>query len=52
MVHGRSLNEVNKKIEALRSLIGEDCKQSDVLFSEKILKKTGLRLKTMRSENA
>jgi DNA-binding Lrp family transcriptional regulator len=52
MVHGRSLNEVNKKIEALKSLIGEDCKQSDVLFSEKILKKTGLRLKTMRPENA
>lgn len=52
MVHGRTLNEVNEKIAALKCLVGEDCQQSDVLFSEKILKKTGLRLKTMRPENA
>jgi DNA-binding Lrp family transcriptional regulator len=52
MVHGRSLNEVNDKIEALRQLIGDDCRQSEVLFSEKILKKTGLRLKNRSPENA
>ena len=52
MVHGRSLNEVNDKIASLKRLIGEDCQQSDVLFSEKILKKTGLRLTNRSSENA
>ena len=52
MVHGRSLSEVNDKIEALRHLIGDDCRQSAVLFSEKILKKTGLRLKNRSPKNA
>jgi DNA-binding Lrp family transcriptional regulator len=52
MVHGRSLDEVNDKIESLRQLIGDDCRQSEVLFSEKILKKTGLRLKNRSDENA
>ena len=52
MVHGRSLDEVNDKIEVLRQLIGDDCRQSEVLFSEKILKKSGLRLKNRSQENA
>ena len=52
MVHGRSLDEVDEKIAVLRQLIGDDCRQSAVLFSEKILKKTGLRLKNRKPENA
>ncbi|MDK1023726.1 MAG: Lrp/AsnC family transcriptional regulator [Gammaproteobacteria bacterium] len=52
MVHGRGLDEINDKIAALKKLIGDDCRQSDVLFSEKILKKTGIRLKNRSSEHA
>ncbi len=44
MVHGRSREEVDKKIATLKTLSGANCYHSDVLFSEKILKKTGLRL--------
>lgn len=44
MVHGASRGEVLVKIEIIRSLIGDDCRSSDVLFSTRILKKTGLRL--------
>lgn len=52
MVHGRSLEEINEKIHELKLLIGDKCNQSDVFFSEKILKKTGLRLKSRRQDNA
>ncbi|MBT4522996.1 MAG: Lrp/AsnC family transcriptional regulator [Halieaceae bacterium] len=52
MVHGRTLDEVNQKVESLKGLVGERCKSTEVLFSEKILKKTGLRLNSGRTENA
>ncbi|MBS1190082.1 MAG: Lrp/AsnC family transcriptional regulator [Rhodocyclaceae bacterium] len=44
MVHGASREEVHDKAEAIRSLLGEDCRGSDILFSSRILKKTGLRI--------
>jgi len=44
MVHARSRAEVQEKIEALRTLLGSACRASDVLYSKRILKKTGMRL--------
>lgn len=44
MVHGGSREEVLTKVAFIRELLGADCRASDVLFSTKILKKTGLRI--------
>ena len=44
MVHGHSREEVNNKVDQIAELVGSDCNQHEVLFSTRILKKTGLRL--------
>ncbi len=44
MVHGHDRDEVNSKLENITELLGRDCHRHDVLFSTRILKKTGLRL--------
>ncbi len=43
MVHGHDRDEVAGQIEAIRACLGPDCRAHDVLFSTRILKKTGLR---------
>jgi len=44
MVHGRNRQEVESKRSEIAQLLGETCRRSDVLYSTRILKKTGLRL--------
>lgn len=44
MVHGRTNEEVIEKVDRIAALIGPDCRAHDVLYSKRILKKTGLRL--------
>ncbi len=44
MVHGRSRAETQEKIERIREVLGDAARASDVLYSVRILKKTGLRL--------
>jgi len=44
MVHGRSRDAVADGVASIRQLLGEHCRASDVLFSSRILKKTGLRI--------
>ena len=44
MVHGRNRGEVESKRSEIAQLLGETCRKSDVLYSTRILKKTGLRL--------
>jgi DNA-binding Lrp family transcriptional regulator len=44
MVHGTCPAEVHEKAARIAALLGPDCRGSDVLFSTRILKKTGLRL--------
>ena len=44
MVHGRSGEEVRAKVDEIRALIGPALRAHDVLFSRRILKKTGLRV--------
>ena len=44
MVHGRSREEVDGKVAEIAALLGPAARAHDVLFSTRILKKTGLRL--------
>lgn len=44
MVHGRSRAETAGKVEAIRALLAPALRAHDVLYSTRILKKTGLRL--------
>ncbi len=45
MVHGRTQQEVDDHIQTIIELLGEHNNGHDVLFSKRILKKTGLRIK-------
>ena len=44
MVHGHTRDEVRGKVERIARLIGPAARSHDVLFSTRILKKTGLRI--------
>ena len=43
MVHGKDRDEVDRKVAEIAALAGAHCRGHDVLFSTKILKKTGFR---------
>ncbi|MBU3028714.1 siroheme decarboxylase subunit beta [Paracoccus marinaquae] len=45
MLHGASRDEVEAKRAELRGLLGAACRADDILYSTRILKKTGLRLR-------
>jgi DNA-binding Lrp family transcriptional regulator len=44
MVHGSSRDEVAEKAAGIAALLGSHCRGKDLLFSTRILKKTGLRI--------
>ncbi len=44
MVHGHSREEVGLLVDRIVALLGKRQRQHDILFSSRILKKTGLRL--------
>lgn len=44
MVHARTRDEAAPQIARIRALLGPACRAHDVLWSTRILKKTGLRL--------
>ena len=44
MVHGKSRAETDAHVEQIRALLGASLRAHDVLYSTRILKKTGLRL--------
>ena len=44
MVHGRSRDEVEAHVASIAKLLGPLDRGHDVLYSTRILKKTGLRL--------
>jgi DNA-binding Lrp family transcriptional regulator len=44
MVHGRDKQEVEAKTDIVRKLLGSAARGGEVLYSKRILKKTGLRL--------
>lgn len=44
MVHGRYRDEVLEKVQQIECLLGDKIRSHDILFSTRILKKTGLRI--------
>jgi siroheme decarboxylase len=44
MVHGRDRNEVEAKLRTVAGILGRAAQAHEVLYSNRILKKTGLRL--------
>ena len=44
MLHGRSRADVEQQAAAVAAVLGDACRARDILYSTKILKKTGLRL--------
>lgn len=52
MVHGRERTEVEVRVEEMASMLGDKCRQRDILYSTRILKKTGLRLGAQRASEA
>lgn len=44
MVHGRSIAEVESKVAEIADLLGDAARAHEVLYSTRVLKKTGLRL--------
>lgn len=44
MVHGANRQEVEEKRAEIARILGTACRASDILYSTRILKKTGLRL--------
>jgi len=45
MIHGHDREEVLHKVEQITGILGSKSRKHDILFSTRILKKTGLRLK-------
>ncbi|MBW0157068.1 Lrp/AsnC family transcriptional regulator [Sedimentimonas flavescens] len=45
MVHGSSRDEVEAKRAVISDLLGPACRAKDILYSTRILKKTGLRIR-------
>ena len=45
MIHGTNRDEVEEKRARIKALLGDACHANDILYSTKILKKTGLRLR-------
>ncbi len=44
MVHGRTRDEVEQKVARIAELLGEHVRDHQILYSTRILKKTGLRI--------
>ncbi len=51
MVHGEDRAEVDTKVGEIAALLGSASRSHDVLFSSRILKKTGLRIAARKMEN-
>ncbi|MBF0247206.1 MAG: AsnC family transcriptional regulator [Alphaproteobacteria bacterium] len=45
MVHGRSKDAVERQVERIAELLGDETHDHRILYSTRILKKTGLRIK-------
>ncbi len=44
MVHGKDRSEVETKVQLIADMLGDDNRGHEILYSSRILKKTGLRL--------
>lgn len=44
MVHGKTREEVAEKVNSIADILSRVCRSHDILYSTRVLKKTGLRL--------
>lgn len=44
MIHGDTRDEVEQKREIIADILGDACRANDILYSTRILKKTGMRI--------
>ena len=44
MIHGNTRAEVEEKRDQIAAILGDACRSHDILYSTRILKKTGLRI--------
>ena len=44
LYEGKSREEVETQVQQIAALLGTECRAHDVLYSSRILKKTGLRI--------
>lgn len=44
MVHGRDKSDVEREVDIIKDLLGDRARAHEILYSTRILKKTGLRL--------
>lgn len=52
MVHGRTRAEADARVREIAAVLGAACRAHDVLYSTRVLKKTGLRLNRREKEVA
>lgn len=52
MLHGRTREDVERQAEVLRTCLGDACHGHRILYSSRILKKTGLRLAAENPQTA
>jgi len=50
MVHGRNRQETGVKASRIAAILGDGCRAHDLLYSNRILKKTGLRLRRQKGD--
>ncbi len=51
MVHGKRREEVEQHAKAIAAHLGDACRANDILYSRRILKKTGMRLPASRAQS-
>ena len=44
MVHAKTRDEVEEKVAAIAAILSDECRGHEIIYSTRILKKTGLRL--------
>ena len=44
MAHGKSRDEVEEKVGQIAKIMGHACRRHEILYSKRILKKTGMRI--------
>ena len=44
MIHGSTREEVEEKRQVIADILGDACRANDILYSTRILKKTGMRI--------
>lgn len=50
MLHGETRDQVEQKRHLIRQILGDACQGDDILYSTRILKKTGMRIRDERKE--